>query len=130
VLIQPIAADDVARAVAKIAMGTPLNSTGEIGGPEHFYLDGAIQRDPGARRDPREVIADPHARYFGTGLNERSLVGGDETELGEIRFDEWLGRTAHPIPDPDGQPANHNRREEGVSTFRSPLLFKAGDDQE
>jgi uncharacterized protein YbjT (DUF2867 family)/nitrite reductase/ring-hydroxylating ferredoxin subunit len=105
VLIQPIAADDVARAVSKVATGTPLNSTVEIGGPEHFYLDGLIQRDLGARNDPREVIADRHARYFGTELNERSLVPGDEAELGEIRFDDWLGRTAHLISDPNAQPA-------------------------
>jgi hypothetical protein len=105
VLIQPIAADDVARAIAKIATGTPLNGTVEIGGPEPFYLDGLIQRVLGARNDPREVIADPHARYFGTELSERSLVAGDEAQLGEIRFDDWLGRTAHPIPGPNAQPA-------------------------
>ena len=105
VLIQPIAADDVARAVAKIATGAPLNGTVEIGGPEPFYLDGLIQRVLGARNDPREVIADPHARYFGTELSERSLVAGDEAELGEIRFDDWLGRTAHPISDQNRQPA-------------------------
>ncbi len=105
VLIQPIAADHVARAVSKIATGTPLNGTVEVGGPEHFYLDGLIQRDLGARNDPREVIADPQARYFGTELNERSLVPGDGAELGEIRFDDWLGRTAHPIPEPNVQAA-------------------------
>ena len=65
VLIQPIAADDVANAVAKIATGTPLNGTVEVGGPEQFYLDGLILRYLGARHDPREVIADPHAHYFG-----------------------------------------------------------------
>jgi nitrite reductase/ring-hydroxylating ferredoxin subunit len=97
VVVQPIAADDVARAVAKIATGTPLNGTVEIGGPEPFYLDGLIQRILGARNDPREVIADAHAPYFGTGLDERSLVPGDEAELGELRFDDWLGRTAQPI---------------------------------
>jgi uncharacterized protein YbjT (DUF2867 family)/nitrite reductase/ring-hydroxylating ferredoxin subunit len=105
VLIQPIAADDVARALAKIATGTPLNGTLEIGGPEPFYFDGLIQRVLGARNDPREVIADPHARYFGTELSERSLVAGDEAELGEIRFDDWLGRTAPPIADQNRQPA-------------------------
>src|SRR5262249_39811442 len=47
---------------------------------------------------PREVIPDPHAHYFGTELNERSLLPGDEAELGETRFDDWLGRTVHPIP--------------------------------
>jgi uncharacterized protein YbjT (DUF2867 family)/nitrite reductase/ring-hydroxylating ferredoxin subunit len=105
VVIQPIAADDVARAIATIVTGTPLNGTVEIGGPEPFYLDGLIQRVIGARDDPREVIADPHARYFGTELNERSLVPGDEAELGEIRFDDWLGRTAPPIADRNRQPA-------------------------
>jgi uncharacterized protein YbjT (DUF2867 family) len=104
-LIQPIAADDVARAVARIATRTPLNGTVEIGGPEPFYLDGLIQRVLGARNDPREVIADPHARYFGTDLDERSLVVGDEAELGEIRFDEWLGRNAPPISDQSRQHA-------------------------
>jgi uncharacterized protein YbjT (DUF2867 family)/nitrite reductase/ring-hydroxylating ferredoxin subunit len=103
VLVQPIAADDVGRAVAKIATGTPLNGTVEIGGPEPFYLDGLIQRVLGARKDPREVIADPHARYFGTELKERSLLPGDEAELGEIRLDEWLGRTAPPTSDQNRQ---------------------------
>jgi uncharacterized protein YbjT (DUF2867 family) len=111
VLIQPIAADDVARAVARIASGTPSNGTVEIGGPEPFYLDRLIQRVLGARNDRREVIADPHARYFGTELNERSLVASDEAELGEIRFDEWLGLTARPIPGPDHQPAAGTRSE-------------------
>ena len=105
VVIQPIAAHDVARAIATIVTRTPLNGTIEIGGPEPFYLDGLIQRVIGARDDPREVIADPHARYFGAELNERSLVPGDEAELGEIRFDDWLGRTAQPIPDRNRQPA-------------------------
>ena len=117
VLIQPIAADDVARAVARIATGTPLNGTVEIGGPEPFYLDGLLQRVLGARNDPREVIADPHARYFGTELNERSLVPGDEAELGEIRFDEWLGRTAPPI--------SHRNRQDALGAAamieRAPL---------
>ena len=113
---QPIAADDVARAVAKIATGSPLNGTVEIGGPEPFYLDGLLQRVLGARNDPREVIADAHARYFGTELKERSLLPGDEAELGEIRFDDWLGRTARPIANANVQPAAA-----GVKTGRSPL---------
>ena len=117
VLIQPIAADDVARAVARIATGAPLNATVEIGGPEPFYLDGLIQRVLGARNDPREVIADPHARYFGTELNERSLVPGDEAELGEIRFDEWLGRTAPPMSDRN----RHDVVGGGARIERAPL---------
>jgi uncharacterized protein YbjT (DUF2867 family) len=93
-LIQPIAADDVARAVARIATSAPLNGTVEIGGPEHFYMNAVIQRDLGAQDDPRDVITDQHARYFGTELDERSLIPGDEAELGEIRFDDWLIRNA------------------------------------
>jgi hypothetical protein len=62
VFSQPIAADGVARHVAKIAMGTPLNGTVEIGGPEPFYLGALIQRVLGPRNDPREVITDWHAR--------------------------------------------------------------------
>jgi uncharacterized protein YbjT (DUF2867 family)/nitrite reductase/ring-hydroxylating ferredoxin subunit len=92
--IQPIAADDVARVVARIATGAPLNGTVEIGGPEPFYLDGLIQRVLGARNDPREVIVDPHARYFGGELDQRALLPGAEAELGEIRFDDWLGAGA------------------------------------
>ena len=110
VRIQPIAADDVARAVAKIATGTPLNGTVEIGGPEPFYLDGLLQRVLGARNDPREVIADAYARYFGTELKERSLLPGDEAELGEILFDDWLGRTARPIPNSKSPPKENEFR--------------------
>jgi uncharacterized protein YbjT (DUF2867 family)/nitrite reductase/ring-hydroxylating ferredoxin subunit len=105
VLIQPIAADDVASVVARVATGPPLNGTLEVGGPEQFYLDGLLQRNLGARHDLREVIADPHGRYFGTEVDERSLVAGDEAQLGEIRFEDWLARTARQIPDASDQPA-------------------------
>jgi uncharacterized protein YbjT (DUF2867 family)/nitrite reductase/ring-hydroxylating ferredoxin subunit len=113
---QPIAADDVARAVAKIATGSPLNGTVEIGGPEPFYLDGLLQRVLGAHNDPREVVADAHARYFDTGLEGCSLLPGDEAELGEILFDDWLARTGRPTPDSNVQPAAA-----GVRTGRSQL---------
>jgi uncharacterized protein YbjT (DUF2867 family)/nitrite reductase/ring-hydroxylating ferredoxin subunit len=116
VYCQPIAADDVARAVAQIATGSPLSGTVEIGGPEPFYLDGLLQRVLGARNDPREVIAHAHARYFGTELNERSLLPGDEAELGEILFDDWLGRAARPMPSSNVQPAAA-----GVRSGRSQL---------
>lgn len=117
VLIQPIAADDIARAIARIATGAPLNGTVEIGGPEPFYLDGLLQRVLGARNDPREVIADAHAHYFGAELKERSLLPGEQAELGEILFDDWLGRTAHPIPNSGVRPAPAA----SVRTERSPL---------
>jgi nitrite reductase/ring-hydroxylating ferredoxin subunit len=105
VRVQPLAADDVAHAVAKIARGTPLNGIVEIGGPEPFYLSAVIQRVLGARNDPRNVIVDPHARYFGAELDERSLVASDEAELGEIRFDDWLSRIPHPVSDQSLHPA-------------------------
>ena len=117
VRIQPVAADDVARAVARIATGAALRGTVELGGPEPFYLDGLIQRVLGAHNDPREVIVDPHARYFGAELNERSLVAGDEAELGEIRFDQWLGRTVASSPDQNCSTAVTAPR----TTERAPL---------
>jgi uncharacterized protein YbjT (DUF2867 family)/nitrite reductase/ring-hydroxylating ferredoxin subunit len=111
VLIQPIAAEDVAYAVAKIATESPLNASLEIGGPEPFCLDAVLQRVLGARNDRREVIADPHASYFGAAPGERSLVAGDEAELGATRFDEWLVRTVQPTLNPDAQLADGGGRE-------------------
>jgi len=92
-LIQPMAAEDVARAVGKVAAGSPLNGMIEIGGPEAFPLDELVRRDLAAHNDLRKVVADPHATYFGTELAERSLVPDDGAELGSIRFDEWLARS-------------------------------------
>jgi len=91
---QPMAADDVASAVCRVAIGSPLNGIVEVGGPEQFRFDELIRQSLSARKDPREVIADPHARYFGTELSERSLVPGDDAQLGETRFEHWLSRSA------------------------------------
>jgi glyoxylase-like metal-dependent hydrolase (beta-lactamase superfamily II) len=88
--------------------------------PQPFYLDGLIQRVLGARSDPREVIADSHARYFGTELNERSLVPGDEAELGEIRFDDWLSRSAHPISESSARNWSRRRRASAAQGKRIP----------
>src|SRR5499426_232923 len=93
-LIQPIAADDVASAVGKVAVGSPVNGVVEVGGPEQFRLDELVQRYLAARKDPREVVADPHARYYGVELSERTLVPGDDAQLGETRFADWLSRSA------------------------------------
>jgi uncharacterized protein YbjT (DUF2867 family) len=93
-LIQPMAADDVASAVGRIAMGSPVNGTVEVGGPEQFRLDEVVQRGLAARKDPREVVADPHARYFGAELSESTLVPGDDARLGETRFADWLKHSA------------------------------------
>jgi len=97
VRFQPMAADDVASAVGKVAIGSPLNGIVEVGGPEQFRFDELIRRGLSARKDTREVIADPHARYFGTELSERSLVPGDDAQLGETRFEDWLSRSAKTI---------------------------------
>jgi uncharacterized protein YbjT (DUF2867 family) len=93
-LIQPMAADDVASAVCRVAIGSPVNGTIELGGPEQFRLDELIRRALAARNDPREVVTDPHARYYGVALSERSLVPGDDARLGDTRFDDWLRRSA------------------------------------
>jgi uncharacterized protein YbjT (DUF2867 family) len=92
VLIQPMAADDVAKAVGRIAVGTPVNGTIEIAGPQQFRFDELIRQGLGARHDPREVVADPHARYFGAELSESSLIPATDARLGEVRFQEWLAR--------------------------------------
>ena len=98
VAFQPIAADDVATAVTKVAMESPLNGIVEIAGPEEFRFDEFISRGLNARNDPREVVAEPHARYFGTELRERSLVPNGSVLLGETRFDDWLSRSASKTP--------------------------------
>ena len=104
VRFQPMAADDVASAVSKVAIGSPLNATVEVAGPEQFRFDEFISRGLSARKDPREVIADPHARYFGTELSERSLVPGDGALLGETCFEDWLSRSASQIPPTSPEP--------------------------
>jgi uncharacterized protein YbjT (DUF2867 family) len=97
VLIQPMAADDVASAVARIARGTPENGTVEVGGPERFRLDELIQRALAAYKDPREVVADSRARYYGIEVQERTLVPEDDAKLGETRFGTWLSYNAEVV---------------------------------
>jgi len=95
VLIQPMAADDVATAVAGVAVGAPLNGMVEVAGPQQFRFDELIRQGLAARNDPREVVVDPHARYFGAEVGERSLIPAGEARLGQIRFEEWLSQ---PVP--------------------------------
>ncbi len=92
--IQPIAADDVARAVGRIAVGTPVNGIVEVAGPEQFRFDELIRYGLSARNDPRRVVADPDERYFGTKLNDTSLLPREHAQLGETRFEDWLGALA------------------------------------
>jgi uncharacterized protein YbjT (DUF2867 family) len=93
VLIQPMAADDVAATVGRTAVGPPVNGIVEVAGPEQFQLDELIRRGLEERNDPRQVIADPEARYFGARLDERTLVPGDDARLAETRFEEWLDQS-------------------------------------
>lgn len=92
VLIQPMAAEDVASAVGRISVGSPVNGIVEVAGPQQFRLDELIRRFLRERRDPREVITDPHARYSGAELDERTLLPGDDATLAETRFDDWLSQ--------------------------------------
>jgi len=103
-LIQPMAADDVATAVGRITIGSPVNGTVEVGGPEQFRLDELVRRGLAARKDPREVVTDPKARYYGIKLSERTLVPGDDAQLGETRFETWLGQPTGQIPSTNPQP--------------------------
>ena len=98
VLFQPMAADDVASGVARIAVGPPVNGIVEIGGPEQFRVDELVRRRLATLKDPREVIADPNARYAGAKLSEKTLVPGNNARLGETRFETWLTQQAAQIP--------------------------------
>lgn len=90
VLIQPMAAVDVADAMALVATAPPLNRTVEVGGPEKFRLDEFIRQGLAASNDPRQVVADPGARYYGIAVKERTLVPEDNAKLGKTRFKDWL----------------------------------------
>src|SRR5947207_8910461 len=89
-LIQPMAADDVASEVAWVAVRPPVNGIVEIAGPEQFRLDELIRGMLKAGNDPREVIADPQARYFGIAPSERTLLPGADPRIAETRFEDWL----------------------------------------
>lgn len=101
---QPMAADDVAKAVGKVAVGPPLYGTIEVGGPEQFRFDEIVRMGLNAKKDPREVVIDPHARYFGTELSEYSLVPGDGALVGQTRFEDWLSGSISQLP-PSPRPA-------------------------
>jgi uncharacterized protein YbjT (DUF2867 family) len=104
VLFQPMAADDVASALARIAVAQPVNGIVEIGGPEQFRIDELVRRRLASLKDPREVIADPNARYSGAKISEKTLVPGDNARLGETRFETWLTQSAAQIPSGHPQP--------------------------
>ncbi|KOX20100.1 NmrA family transcriptional regulator [Saccharothrix sp. NRRL B-16348] len=89
-LIQPIAGEDVAAAVGRTAVGAPLNGVVEVAGPEQFGLDELIRTGLAFQGDPREVVTDPDARYFGALLEKDTLLPGPDAQLSTTRFEEWL----------------------------------------
>ena len=103
VLFQPMAADDVASAVGRIAVGAPVNGIVEIGGPEQFRIDELVRRRLAALNDSREVIADPDALYSGAKISERTLVPDKNARLGETSFETWLAQSAKPITNANPQ---------------------------
>jgi uncharacterized protein YbjT (DUF2867 family) len=93
-LYQPIASDDVAEAMADAALGAPVNGTIEIAGPERVPLDELVGRYLQATHDPRTVIPDANAGYYGVAVNDQSLTPGDGARLGATRFADWLRHAA------------------------------------
>jgi uncharacterized protein YbjT (DUF2867 family) len=94
VLFQPIVSDEVAAAVGRTAVGTPLNATVEVAGPEQYRLDEFFRAGLARLGDPREVVTDPSARYFGALLSEKTLVPGDGAIVGEVRYLDWKAAQA------------------------------------
>jgi len=89
-LAQPIGSDDVAAAMADVAVGPPVNGTIEIAGPDRVPLDKLVGRFLTATHDPREVVTDAHARYFGVAVNDQSLTPGKNARIGPTGFEDWL----------------------------------------
>ena len=95
-LFQPMAADDVATAVAKAALVPPVNGMVEIGGPETFHIDELAAKVLAYDKDPRKVVTDPEALYYGIKVDDRSLVPDANAELGATKFDWWLAHVPPP----------------------------------
>ena len=104
VQFQPMAADDVASAIAEVALGAPVNGIVEIAGPESFTLDQAVRHVLAFDHDERPVVADPAAPYFGVQVSDRELVPGDGARLGSTRLDWWLSHVPAPGKPPNAAP--------------------------
>jgi uncharacterized protein YbjT (DUF2867 family) len=92
-MMQPIVSDDVAAALADVAVAQPLNGAVDLAGPEPIRMDDLVRRFLSANRDARKVITDVQARYYGTAVNDQSLTPGENPRLGPTRFDDWLSRS-------------------------------------
>jgi uncharacterized protein YbjT (DUF2867 family) len=92
-LMQPIVSDDVAAELADVAVTEPLNGTVDLAGPEQIRMDELVRRFLTASRDPRHVITDPQAGYYGVPVNDQSLVPDKKPRLGRTRFADWLSRS-------------------------------------
>lgn len=92
-LLQPVASDDVVAALAELTVGKAGNGIVEVAGPEKIPLDALARQHLAAKGDRRQVIADVHARYFGTELNDKSLTASNDALLGSIRFEDWMNKS-------------------------------------
>jgi uncharacterized protein YbjT (DUF2867 family) len=97
-LFQPVFSANVVEALAELTVGSPVNGTVEVGGPERFRMSELVQRVLRANGDTREVIGDAHARYFGAELTDESLVAGPNARIGSKRFEAWLNETLSAPP--------------------------------
>ena len=104
-LFQPMAADDVASAVGRIAVGKPINGTVEIGGPQEFRIDDLVRQRLTSLNDPREVVSDPNTLYSGARITERTLVPDSGAQLGKTSFADWLNSSASSLPKVNPQSA-------------------------
>lgn len=90
--LQPVASDEVAALIARVATMDPVNGTIELAGPERIGLDDLVRRYLAVKNDPRKVITDIHARYFGAELDDRSLTPGENPHIGSVSYETWLAR--------------------------------------
>jgi uncharacterized protein YbjT (DUF2867 family) len=92
--MQPMVSDDVAAAVADVALGEPMNAMVEIAGPDKIRQDELVRRYLTATSDPRKVVTDANAGYYGIEVNDQSLVPGDNARIGPTHFSDWLSHSA------------------------------------
>ena len=125
-LVQPIAADDVADALADVTLGAPVNGMIEIAGPERVGLDEFVGRFLRASKDPREIVADPQARYFELVLNDQSLTPGLNPRIGSTFFEDWLSRSIPQNQNSSAGSAQKSSRPASQKITLGLLLFLCG----